>query len=149
MRTKLIALGNILMKDDGVALRIAKDLEAELEKLGIEVIYGETDTEYCMSVLRSKDRIILLDASCFGKTAGAITRMTLKEARGINRNHNQHDISLINLLQLYFPAIEGIILTVEAAEVGFGSELSLQLQKKLQEITKEILGLIKQEYNIP
>lgn len=143
MKTKLIALGNILMKDDGVAIRIAERLKAELEELGVEVIYGETDAEYCLSVLQEQDRIILLDASCFGKTAGEITVISLKEGRRLNLNHNQHDINLIDLLALYFPESEGIIIAIEAGEVGLGTELSLQLQNKLQEITKEVLATIR------
>jgi hydrogenase maturation protease len=141
MRTKLIALGNILMKDDGIAIRIAKTIETELEQAGIEVIYGETDIGYCLSMLNGADRFILLDASYFGKPVGEITVLSLKECRNLNLCRNQHDISLIDLIQLYFPEAEGIVIAIEAGEAGFGTEISLQLSNRLQVILNQVLAI--------
>ncbi|HWT26636.1 MAG TPA: hydrogenase maturation protease [Mobilitalea sp.] len=79
MSVKLAAIGNVLMGDDGIAIAIAKKIEPELNRMGIEVVYGETDVGYCISVVDASDDIIILDASAFGKKPGEITRFELTD----------------------------------------------------------------------
>lgn len=142
MKVKLFALGNVVMKDDGIAIKIANLMEAELTGMGIEVIYGETDIGYCLSQLTSEDYLILMDASCLGKQAGRITILSLQESLWYHFGTNQHDLNFIHLLQCYYPCQDGIIIAIEAQDAGVGLELSSCLQDQLPEISEEVRIII-------
>lgn len=51
MGKKVIAIGSMLMMDDWVALLILGKIKKALEDNGIETISGETDVEFCFSIL--------------------------------------------------------------------------------------------------
>lgn len=145
MSIKLLALGNILRMDDAIAIHIAKKLEAELQKMGIEVIFGETDISYCLSMVSEDDYLIIMDASNLGKTAGKITVLSLGEKVLPYPVTDQHGLNLIRLLQLCSIGRSGIILAIEAEETGFGLELSSILQQQLQVIAERVLDVIKSD----
>jgi hydrogenase maturation protease len=71
MDIKAIAIGNPLMGDDGIALKVAEQLSDSLEKLGVEVIIGETDIDYCISRIDENDKLIVIDGSCRGEALGS------------------------------------------------------------------------------
>ena len=73
MSLKLIAIGNVLMKDDAIGIKVAEEIEIELLKLGVNVIYGETNIQHCISSVEKDDYIIILDSAYYGKSIGEIT----------------------------------------------------------------------------
>lgn len=143
MRRKLLAMGNILMGDDGIAIYIADILEDRLKEIGIDVIYGETDIGYSITNINEGDYIILLDAAYYGKTPGEITVLAFDEASINRKDATCHSVSFLDLLKLYFPKNDGIVLTVEIAEIGFFYGPSLLLKDKLETISQQIWEEIK------
>lgn len=144
MSVKLIAMGNVLMKDDGVAIEVTRQIEEELTKKGIEVIYGETDFEYCISNVRDNDYLLVLDAAFLGVTPGTITVVSLKKFRIYNKDYTQHSYNFLDLLKIYYPYIEGEVLAIEINEVAFGYGLSVILQENLTNIAKDALFKIEE-----
>ena len=142
MRVKVIAIGNVLMKDDAIAIEVARNIEKELLDRGIEVIYGETDFEYCISRIQEEDYIFILDAAHYGKGPGEITFLPLKGFASKNKGYTQHSYSFLDLLKLYYPNSKGEICAIEAVEVKFEFGLSSLLQEKLKSISEIILGKI-------
>lgn len=147
MSTKLLAVGNVLMGDDGIAIYLAASLEEELEKLGVEVIYGETDIGYSILQMNDKDRIIILDAVKQGTAVGEVSVYYTRDLDGgLNRVYG-HDISFINLLSFYYPNNSYYIITIEVGEVcfhyGLGSRINTILPKIRSEIYRKIEGLLK------
>lgn len=140
---KVIAMGNILMKDDGIAIEVAKIIEKKLSKQGIEVIYAETDVQYGISNIQENDCILVLDAAYCGKQPGEITCLPLNAFISKKKAYSQHSYGLLDLLKLYYPSIEGEIYAIEAKDVEFGFGLSTALQEKLEDISKEILYKIE------
>lgn len=143
MRKKLIAMGNVLMGDDGIAVAVAKVLEQELHRMEIEVILGETDIGCCILSVQEEDYIILLDAARMNKQPGEITIIPFLEYQWELYQHYQHDICLPELLGLYLHQFDGLFIAVEIAQTGFGYGISPQLQEKVQDIAKNILDIIK------
>jgi hydrogenase maturation protease len=142
MSMKVIAIGNILMRDDAIAIEVAKIIEEELLEKGIEVIYGETDFEYCISRVREDEYIFILDAAHFGKSPGEVTFLPLNGFVSKKKGYTQHSYSLLDLLKLFYPQVQGEICAIEIAEVEFGFGLSPLLQEKLKGICEEILSKI-------
>lgn len=141
MSRKLIAIGNVLMGDDGIAIAIAKKLEAELLHIGIEVIYMETDPYYGISMIKKDDDLILLDGAKLGNVPGEITLIPYLKDRALPCL-DQHELHFLDLLQLYYTNMKGVIIAVEIAEVGFGNAFSQPLINKINEITIEVLKII-------
>jgi hydrogenase maturation protease len=138
MSIKLIALGDVLRKDDGIAIYIAAELEEELTSLGVDLLYGKTDIGYYISMIKADDYTILLDASRFGYPPGKITYLPINCYQMSARDYTQHSICFLDLLKIYYPQIEGMIIAVEIGEVSFYYGLSTQLSDKFNNITKEI-----------
>ncbi|MCM8712131.1 hydrogenase maturation protease [Clostridium sp. SYSU_GA19001] len=145
MSVKLIAIGNVLMKDDAIGIEAARLIEERLNEKGIEVIYGEADFEYCLSKIKKDDVLFILDAASYGKNAGEITVIPLNSYT-INKNgYTQHNYSFLDLLKLYYPYVEGKIFAIEAKEIELGFGLSSKLEEKLIDISKEILYNIEKD----
>ena len=73
MSKKVIAIGNRLMMDDTVAVLILEKIKKTLEGRGIETIIGETDVEFCFSILNEKDEFYIIDSTYYGNVPGIVT----------------------------------------------------------------------------
>jgi hydrogenase maturation protease len=138
---KLIAIGNILMGDDGIAIYIARELEEKLRKKGIRVIIGETDFQYCLDRIEETDTIILLDATYYGKKPGSITVESIKDIYKINSKQSlfsQHGYSLISSLKNYHKNLEGLVIGIEGNSFDFDLSLSSSIEKEFQSICEEV-----------
>lgn len=144
MSVKLVAIGNVLMKDDGIAVAVTRQIEEELKEKGIVVIYGETDFEYCISKVQKDDFLIVVDAALTGKMPGTVTAIPLSKFPIQKRQYSQHSYHFLDLLKLYYPQADGVILTIEISEIAFESGLSTFLQEKMKDITKDILANVDQ-----
>ena len=143
MSVKLIAMGNILMKDDGIGIEIAKEIEETLIQKGIEVIYGETDSSYCISKIRANDFLLILDGASLGDSPGTVTVLPLNKFGSNKREYTQHSYSFLDLLKIYFPSIDGKIFAIQIKEITYDFGISDLLQQKLKDISKDILNKIE------
>lgn len=144
MSVKVIALGNVLMKDDGIGIEVTKMIEKELSELGIEVIYGETDIGYCISKVNGEDFIFLLDASCYGISPGELSVIPINQFISAKKGYTQHSYSFIDMLKLYVPNIQGRIIAIETAELSFDYGLSQILKDRFINISNTVLSVIKE-----
>lgn len=139
MSVKIIALGNVLMKDDGIGIEVVRRMKKKLSSKNIEVIFGETDINYCISKVKEDDYIFVIDAASYGKNPGEVSCISLDSFNFIKKEGFQHSYSFLDLVKLYYPNINGKIYGIEAHEVGLGVGLSLTLENKLDFISGEIL----------
>lgn len=142
MKVKVIAIGNILMGDDGVGIVIAKRIKHELEQLNIQVIIGETDLNYCSSMIDEGDFIFIIDGAYYGKKPGDITFCSIKEYRSLKKVYSQHSYGLLDLVDLYYTSVEGYIIGIEISNVDFNLGLSDILADNLEMISQEIMNII-------
>lgn len=138
MSIKVIALGNVLMKDDGVGIEVARRIQKKLYSKKIEVVFGETDINYSISKVKEDDFIFVIDAASYGKNPGEVSCISLNSFTSSEKEGFQHSYSFLDLVKLYYPNIKGKIYGIEAREVGFGVGLSLTLENKLDFISEEI-----------
>jgi hydrogenase maturation protease len=118
MRKKLLALGNVLMEDDGVAIYLAEQLQYEIQQMGIEVVLGETDIGYLLSKITQEDYLIILDATtCL--PCGEICCLLISEEHFSPEYILQHDISLLSLCKIYYPAITGSMIGIGVASLTY------------------------------
>jgi hydrogenase maturation protease len=144
MSKKLIAIGNRIMSDDGIGVLIAEQLKDKLEKVGVQVIIGETDVDYCLSLIEDGDFLFILDATLYGTKPGGVSIVELnKTGDFFEKGYSQHQLSLIKLLNSYaLKKVSGFVIGIEASNIEFGMELSEVLKENFKKIKNQVYNLI-------
>jgi len=145
MSAKVIGIGNRIMMDDAVGIKIIEELEQELKALNLQCIIGETDIEFTLNAIDDGDFIIIIDSSYFGLLPGTVLSMELRNLEAFNeKGYSLHQLSLVKILSNFkLLNIKGNLITIEAAEIDFGIELSEELNNQLDFIKEKVLIEIK------
>jgi hydrogenase maturation protease len=142
MGKSVVGIGNILLRDEGIGCHVVHALE-EMSLPDVEIIDGGT----CLDVLQllgDTDKLIIVDAVEGGGMPGQIYRfhpedITLEQQPLLSL----HDMSLIDnlkLMQLWHNIDEAVIIGVEPGEIGWGLELSSNVQERMPQIIDAILS---------
>jgi len=142
MTIKCIAIGNRIMGDDSIGIKVLEKLEPQFTKENIEVVYGETDIDYALSKIDDGDILFIFDSTYFSKVPGTLTFTPMEDAIMQKQVYSQHQPSLISLLKTYKKSISGFIIGIEIKEIGFSLELSDTLERKLSKICDEVSKFI-------
>jgi len=158
VKTLLLGLGNLILTDDSVGIRLATDVAARLgPRPGVDVVpecaVGGLEL---LDVLSGYDRVIVLDSI---RTAGGVPggwhRLTAEALRETIHLSNIHDANFATALELgrrmgtVLPSDGEIhILAVEVEENStFGETLSPRLAEAypriLEEICSEVRGILE------
>jgi predicted heme/steroid binding protein len=73
-----------------------------------------------------------------GRKPGDMIRLSFHDYHKAKENYTQHSNSFLELIEFYYPKVEGIILAVEIDEVSFFYGLSQCLEDKFSELVQEI-----------
>ena len=156
MKTLVVGLGNPILTDDGVGVKVAYAVE---EALGPNIPKNITITEASVGGLRLMelmigfDRVILIDAIMTqnGHDYGFIHQMSLDDLRQITpteHSSSAHDTSLITALDagerlgLHLPN-EFEIIAVEVENVmDFSDEPTPAVAKAIPEVTALVLNAL-------
>lgn len=142
-RIVVLAIGSRIMKDDGIAPRVIEHIEENLIQLGVEVVIGETDFEFCINKIKQDDFLIITDAMFSDDIPGSIKVLPINEALVNQRRlYSQHEMNLFDWLASMFINIEGYMIGIEVSEICFGLELSSDLQERFEPICKEVEAII-------
>ncbi len=132
------------MKDDGIGLIVAQEMEKRFHNSELEIIYGETDSEGCFYSMNPEDFILILDAMTSGERPGTVKIFSLNELMDQGTNLSmQHDMSFLDLMKLYRCSVKGYLIGIEASRIVPGLELSPALSRQLPEICRETEDIIR------
>ena len=150
MKTLVIGLGNPILSDDGIGVRVAEEVQSHLPKdSDIKVAEVSVGGLTLMESMIGFDRVILIDAIQLENTLpGHIRRMSLQDLQEISPTQHSaspHDTNLITALELgqriglELPK-EIIIYAIEVENViDFGEELTPAVAAALPEATVAVL----------
>jgi len=145
MTVKIIAIGNRLMGDDGLAVHTIEKLSEKFEENDIKVIIGETDFEYCLGKIEENDYIIIVDATWFGIEPGTVTVNSLKDIYRLSASQSlfsQHGYSLIKALEISYRFIDGIIVGIEGENFEYSLSLSNDIKDSFDNICNKVYETI-------
>ena len=145
MNTKVIGIGNRIMMDDAIGIRVLEELEEELKGLSLECIIGETDIEFTLNAINNGDFIIIIDSSYFGNKPGTVLSMELNQLKRFNEKvYSLHQLSLVKIINNFKHLnITGKLITIEAGKIDFGLELSEEISMQLELIKEKVLIEVK------
>jgi len=154
LKTLVIGLGNPILSDDGVGVRVAEDVRSLLPKdTEIKVTEVSVGGLTLMESMIGFDRVILIDAiQLASNKPGQIHRMSLQDLQEISPTQHSaspHDTNLITALEmgqrigLKLPT-EIIIFAIEVENViDFGEELTPAVAAALPEATTAVLEVLQ------
>ncbi len=147
MRTLVLGLGNPLVTDDSVGLRVAADLKSLLaDRPGVEVSEDYWGGLRLMERMAGFDAAIVVDAVSSGAPPGTIHRLGV-DSIPTQRSASAHDVNLPTALALGrqagvpLPSDERILLVgIEAADVlSFGEECTPAVRAAIAPAVREVL----------
>jgi len=163
MKTLVVGLGNPILTDDGVGVKVAYAVE---EELGPNIPENITITEASVGGLRlmelmiGYDRVILVDAimTSNGHDYGHIHELSLEDLRHITPTEHSasaHDTSLVTALDagerlgLHLPK-EFEIIAVEVENVmDFSDEPTPAVAASIPKVTEMVLDALRKKEMIP
>ncbi len=147
MKTLILGLGNPLVTDDSVGLRVAAELKRLLAgRRGVEVDEDYWGGLRLMERMAGYDAAIVIDAICTGAPPGTIHRLSV-DSVPTQRSASPHDVNLPTALafgrqaRVPLPPDENIVLiAVEAEDVlDFGEECTPAVQAAVAPAVQAVL----------
>ena len=130
MKTVVVGLGNPILGDDGVGVRVARAVQAQVTDPALDFLEVSLGGLALAECLEGYDRAILIDAiQTRGGAPGAVYRLTLDDVPSYHAD-SAHDASLkaaLELIRLQGGRVPGeiVIVAVEAVNLfEFGEELT-------------------------
>ena len=140
----IIGVGNILLKDEGIGVHIARELEKLSLPEGVRVFDGGTGGLSLIDLMKETPRVVFLDAVEMGKKPGTLIRFTLPEVKMVTDKikFSLHQVGLPEVLllaSLLRVSPEVVIFGIQPKDLGWGIGLSPELKKAVPEIVKSVL----------
>ena len=150
MRTLIIGLGNPLVTDDSVGLRVAAELREHLaERSDVTVVEDYWGGLRLMEQMVGYDRVIVIDAVCSGAPAGKIHHLAPGDMP-TQRSASSHDMTLPTALTLgrqaglRLPENEAILLVgIEAEDIlNFGENCTPAVAAAVSRAVPDVLAVL-------
>jgi len=130
--TLVLGVGNILLRDEGIGVRVVEAMAREGAPDGVELFDGATAGLDLLDALAGRRKVIVIDALDADCEPGTVLRLEPEElAPHPAQSVSVHDIGLMETLvvarQLGIAPESVVILGVRPAEVDCGLELSPQI----------------------
>jgi hydrogenase maturation protease len=123
----VVGLGNPILTDDGVGIRVAEELERRLNPGEADVIGEGLAGIDLLERMAGYERVIIIDAIQTGGEPGRVSRLDIASIQSTRHASSTHDINLATALELgkklNMPLPKTIdIFTVEATDTTTFSE---------------------------
>ena len=145
MKTLILGVGNLLLKDEGVGIHAIQALEKENLPPDVTLLDGGTGGLHLLNWLQDYDRIIMIDATLDNNPPGTIRLIYPRYASDFPPLMSAHEIGLRDMIEAMsltgnLPEIRLIV--VSAADIN---EVGTELSPEIQAVLPEIIQLVKEQ----
>jgi hydrogenase maturation protease len=145
----VLGLGNILLRDEGIGVRVAQAMQTMKLPFGVEALDGATAGLDLLDILADRRSVIVIDAIDGDYPPGTVVRLTPEELLPPNGAAvSLHGLGLVEVLRLAqrlgISPDEVVILGIKPADLDYGLELSAELSRLLPRIIELVLNEIKE-----
>jgi len=143
MDLKLVAIGNRLLGDDGIAIKVIQCICERLRKLNITVVIGDTDYDKCFKNIDNNDYVFLVDSIFSGIKPGTVM-VTPLNTHNISHYimYSTHGLNLIEYFKTSNTNLKGTYIGIEIGTIDFSSELSEDLKASFDQICSEVYEFV-------
>lgn len=143
-KTLILGLGNILMQDEGVGVRVVEAMRDVPLPSGVDLLDGGTAGLSLLELMEGYDRVIVVDAVEAGAEPGAIFKFRPEDLAAMPNVQliSFHQVGLMDVLQLAESVgqrPEVVIIGVQPASLNWGTELTPQLQDAVPRVIEFVL----------
>ena len=145
MKTLILGVGNLLLKDEGVGIHVINELEKENLPPNVSLMDGGTGGFHLINWLQDYDRIIMIDATLDDNPPGTIRLIQPRYASDFPHLMSAHEIGLRDMIEamtLMGNLPEILLIVISAADI---SEVGTNLSPELQAVVPEIVKLVKNQ----
>jgi len=145
MKTLVLGVGNLLLKDEGVGIHAIRALENEELPPEVTLMDGGTGGLHLLSWLQDYERIIMIDATLDDNPPGTVRLIHPRYASDFPPLMSAHEIGLRDMIEAMcllgnLPEIRLIV--ISAADIN---EIGTTLSPELQTALPEIIRLVKNQ----
>ncbi len=142
----IICLGNPLMRDEGIGIRLASELSVHLtDNPNVEVMDLGTGGLSVMHAITDREKIVFVDCAIMGQSPGLMCRFTPEQVRSkkVRMRYSVHEGDLLNTLELSRRLEQCpddiVIFGIEPKEIAHGEGLTSELENNIQQYVQTIL----------
>jgi len=148
--TLILGVGNTLMGDEGVGVRVIEHLEGTTLRSGVRLLDGGTGGLVLLGPMQEADKVILVDATLDERPAGTVRKLRPRFSKDYPRTLTAHDIGLKDLLDAFYLTGRGAPdVTLFAVSIQELTELSTELSPEIQAVVPEIARQVIEEVGQP
>lgn len=142
----IICLGNPLMRDEGIGIRLASELLVHLtDNPDVEILDLGTGGLSVIHAIAGREKIVFVDCAIMGQAPGLMHRFTPGQVRSlkVRMRYSLHEGDLLNTLELSRRLGQCpddiVILGIEPKEIAHGEGLTSELENNIQQYIRTIL----------
>ncbi len=101
MKTLLLGLGNPILRDDGVGIKVAREVDRRVDSSWIEVTEACTAGLDLLELIQGYTKVVLIDSiQVKGRRPGEIFLLDLNDLKTTIRLTSPHDVNLATAMEL-------------------------------------------------
>ncbi|HIQ01988.1 MAG TPA: hydrogenase maturation protease [Anaerolineales bacterium] len=141
----VLGVGNILLRDEGVGVRVIEALREMPLPEGVELLDGGTAALDLVHFLAGRRKLIVVDAVQAGQEPGAVFRFTPDDLSwGGGEGLSLHQMGLLDGLAMADlladgPPREVVVFGVQPGELGWGLDLSPAVAAAVSRVVRLVL----------
>ena len=141
----VLGVGNILLRDEGIGVRVVEAMEQVELPPEVELFDGATAGLDLLDAIADRQKVIIIDAIDGNSGPGTVIRLGLDDlAARMDPQVSLHEIGLLETLavarQLGIAPQEVVVIGVRPKDVSSGLSLSPQIAGLVPEIVKLVLA---------
>lgn len=141
----ILGVGNLLRKDEGVGVQVVQRLQRLPLPGGVKVLDGGTAGIGLLDLLEGYERAVIIDAADMGLEPGSVVKFRPEAAtfKTPDFRLSLHSVDLNSVLELArllgkrLPEI--VIIGVQPKDIGWGTDLSIEVLAEMHHIVDLIL----------
>jgi hydrogenase maturation protease len=143
----VLGIGNILLRDEGVGVRVIETLQKMPMDEDVELVDGGTAGADLLDVLAEREKIIIVDAVQADCEPGAVVRFTGDElVRSDETAVSLHELGVAEALlmtkQLGCAPKDVVVLGIKPKDLGCGLELSEEIAACVPKVVELVIAEI-------
>ena len=140
----ILCIGNILLRDEGIGVRVIENLFQKNIPNAIELVDGGTSGADLIDILADRQKVIIIDAVESAKSPGTVIRFEQNNLENIpNSALSLHELGIADTLKmtakLNCQPQEVIFYGVQPKDISPGLELSVEIADSIPIIAEKVL----------
>ncbi len=148
----VLGVGNLLLGDEGVGVHLIQKLREMQLGEGVELVDGGTSLLDFIPQREDVSKLIIVDAIKLGGKPGTTYRICvdsslLKGAKGMTSLHQLGVVETLAIAQKMGKLPHTVIIGIEPKEIGYGLELSPEVEREMGKMVNLILAEVGDKRN--